>query len=201
MKNYFYLFFIICCIACNSQGRRKLPGNSPFQLEMNAKFKDASKSPLTKKDLKTFKNLDFFPIDEKYKVTAKLIKTPDAPTFNFPTTTSRVVTYKKYGIIEFTIDEKQLKLDIYKNINPVSGYEDHLFLPFLDDTNGKTSYAGGRFIDVLVSDEKENGFISIDFNKAYNPYCAYSDRYSCPITPRNNYLAIEVKAGVKAYKK
>ena len=70
-----------------------------------------------------------------------------------------------------------------------------------DKTNGKTSYEGGRFIDVLTTDESKAGTIVIDFNKAYNPYCAYSDRYSCPITPRDNYLDIEVEAGVMAYKK
>ena len=75
-----------------------------------------------------------------------------------------------------------------------------MFLPFLDETNGKTSYGGGRFIDVLTTDEETDGTITIDFNKAYNPYCAYSDRYSCPITPRNNFIAIEINAGVMTYK-
>ena len=74
-------------------------------------------------------------------------------------------------------------------------------MPFLDNTNGKTSYEGGRFIDVLITDEKNDGTIILDFNRAYNPYCAYSNRYSCPITPRDNYLNTEIKAGVMAYKK
>lgn len=201
MKNTFIIFFSLVMIACVSQNKRKLAGESDFQREQNTKFKDASTSPLTKKGLRKFKGLDFFPINNKYKVLAKLTKTPDAPTFDFPTTTDRIARYKKYGIVSFTIDGKKLKLDIYKSDivhNPI--YKDHLFLPFLDKTNAKTSYSGGRFVDVLTTDEKD-GFIEIDFNKAYNPYCAYSDRYSCPITPRNNYLDIEIKAGVMAYKK
>ena len=78
------------------------------------------------------------------------------------------------------------------------GYEDYLFLPFLDDTNGEESYGGGRYIDCRIP---EGDTIEIDFNKAYNPYCAYNENYSCPIVPRENYLAIEVKAGVKVFKK
>jgi len=187
-------------MSCNAQKKRGLAGKSVFQKEMNSDFKDASKSPLTKKGLKKFKELDFFPIDEKYKVEAKLTKTPDAPFFNFPTTTNRVVVYKKYGEVDFIIEGKKLKLDIYKSKLASREYRNHLFLPFLDKTNSKTSYGGGRFVDVLTTDEQEGGVIVIDFNKAYNPYCAYSDRYSCPITPRNNFLDIAIEAGVMAYK-
>ncbi len=201
MKNIFPLVLCWFLISCNAQEKRALQGESEFQLEMNATFKDASTSPLTKKGLKSFKGLDFFPINNKYKVKATLKRTPDAPEFKFPTTTSRVAVYKKYGEILFTIDNKKLKLDIYKakEANPL--YKNHLFLPFLDTTNGKTSYAGGRFIDVLTTDEQPDGSILIDFNKAYNPYCAYSDRYSCPITPRNNFLDLAIEAGVMAYNK
>ena len=78
------------------------------------------------------------------------------------------------------------------------GYEDYLFLPFLDNTNGVTSYGGGRYIELRIS---KGDSIEIDFNSAYNPYCAYNEKYSCPIVPRENYLDIEVKAGVKAFKK
>lgn len=202
MKTYITLFFFIIIItSCNSQGKKQLTGKSEFQKEMNAKFKDASTSPLTKKGLRKFKGLDFYPIDTTLKVVAKLTKTPDAKTFNFPTTTSRVAKYKKYGIINFVIKDKDYQLDIYKDPKPNLKYKNNLFLPFLDKTNGKTSYGGGRFIDVLTTDEQENGTIIIDFNKAYNPYCAYSDRYSCPITPRNNFLDIEINAGVMKYKK
>ena len=187
--------------SCNSQRRQSTLGKSQFQIEMNAKFKDASTSPLTKKGLRAFKGLDFFPIDNKYKVKATLTKTPDAPIFKFPTTTSRIARYKKYGVVSFTIDQTIFELDIYQNEIPSDQYNDYLFLPFLDDTNGKTSYSGGRFIEILTTDEHNDGTITIDFNKAYNPYCAYSDRYSCPITPRKNKLNIAIEAGVMAYKK
>jgi len=201
MKKTIILLLISSLLACNSQGKKKPLGKSDFQREMNAKFKDASTSPLTKKGLKEFKGLDFYPIQEKFKVSAKLTKTPKGKIFNFPTTTSRIAKYKQYGIVNFTIDGKEFTLDIYKDPTPKSAYTNHLFLPFFDETSGKTSYAGGRFIDVLTTDEQKDGTIGIDFNKAYNPYCAYSDRYSCPITPRDNFIAIAIEAGVMAYKK
>ncbi|WP_428742010.1 DUF1684 domain-containing protein [Tenacibaculum sp.] len=201
MQKILLLAFAIMFLSCNSQGKRSVQGKSDFQKKMNAEFKDASTSPLTKKGLKNFKGLEFFPIDNKYNVKAKLTRTPDAPTFNFPTTTDRVVVYQKYGVVSFAIDGEDYELAIYQNENPKPEYQDYLFLPFLDNTNGKTSYKGGRFIDVLTTDVASDGTLMIDFNKAYNPYCAYSDRYSCPITPRDNYLDTEIKAGVMAYKK
>ncbi len=201
MRKILVVVFVITLLSCKGQEKRKSFGDSDFQKEMNSKFKDASKSPLTKKGLKKFKGLNFFKLNDKYKVHAKIVKTPDAPTFNFPTTTERVAVYKKYGVVSFSIDEQEFELAIYQDENPQPKYKNHLFLPFLDNTNGKTSYEGGRFIDILTTDESGSGTIVIDFNKAYNPYCAYSDRYSCPITPRNNYLDIEIKAGVMAYKK
>ncbi|WP_348714402.1 DUF1684 domain-containing protein [Tenacibaculum sp. 190130A14a] len=200
MKKVAILFLLVFGLACNSAQKRKPKGETDFQKEMNAKFKDATTSPLTKKGLRKFKGLDFFPVNTKFKVKAKLVKTPDSPILNFPTTTERIVMYKKYGTVSFIIDGVTYELAIYKDEFPEKGYENHLFLPFLDKTNGETSYAGGRFIDVLTTDEKE-GVLEIDFNHAYNPYCAYSDRYSCPITPRDNYLDIEIEAGVMAYKK
>lgn len=188
-------------LSCNAQGKKVLKGKSEFQKEMNADFKDVTKSPLTKKGLKEFKGLDFYEIASKFKVKAKLVKTPDAPYFNFPTTTKRVVVYRKYGEVFFVINGKELKLDIYKSKIASKEYENHLFLPFLDQTSGKSSYGGGRFVDVLTTDEQVDGEIFIDFNEAYNPYCAYNQKYSCPITPRSNYIDVAIVAGVKAYDK
>lgn len=201
MKKTVILLLVVGFLSCKTERKRTVSGESDFQIEMNTKFKDASKSPLTKKGLKEFKGLDFFPIDEKYTVNAKIALLPDAPVFNFPTTTDRVVLYRKYGILSFSIEGKDFELAIYQDVNPDPEYINHLFLPFLDNTNGKTSYEGGRYIDVYTTDIQPNGTVTIDFNKAYNPYCAYSDRYSCPIPPQENSLDTEIKAGVMAYKK
>lgn len=167
---------------------------------MNEFFKDASISPLKEKDLKNFKELDFFDFDSSYVVKAKLIRTPDEKSFKMKTTTDRLPEYVKYGDVSFELFGKSYSLNIYRNLDIVNkeGYEDYLFLPFLDDTNGFESYGGGRYIELDVTEEDN---LVIDFNSAYNPYCTYNEKYSCPIVPRENYLPIEINAGVKAFVK
>lgn len=183
-----------------AQEKQVTLGETVWQQEMNAKFKDASQSPLKKKDLKTFKTLDFFKFDSTYVITAKLIRTPDEKPFKMKTTTNRLPEYLKYGVVEFDLKGETHQLNIYQNLGLLDNeeYKDYLFLPFLDDTNGDTSYGGGRYVEASIPEGEE---IVINFNQAYNPYCAYSERYSCPIVPRVNYLPVEVKAGVKAFKK
>jgi hypothetical protein len=102
--------------------------------------------------------------------------------------------------LTFQIKGKSYQLNVYQGQDLIKkeGYEDYLFLPFLDDTNGEGSYGGGRYIDLRIP---KGDTIVIDFNSAYNPYCAYNEKYSCPIVPRDNYIETEVKAGVKAFKK
>lgn len=195
------LLFPVFFTSCSSQDKKQVAGKTAFQIKMNRKFKDASTTPLTKRALKKFKGLNFFPVDEKYKVVGKFVRTSNEPPKSFPTTTERIAVYRKYGELYFTIDNNSLKLNVYKDEFPIRGFEQHLFLPFLDKTNGTYSYRGGRFVDIQTSDIAIDGSITIDFNNAYNPYCAYNENYSCPIIPRENYLDIEIKAGVMIYKK
>ena len=202
-KNIAFFFLLLLIISCNSQDKRPLVGETAYQQQLNASFKDASKSPLKKKDLKSFKGLDFFPVDSSFIVTAKLTKTENAPTFQMATTTERKPLYKEYGVLNFMLKGKNLKLTIYQSQGDLKDekYKDYLFLPFTDDTSGEESYGGGRYMDVMTTDEKRDGTIILNFNNTYNPYCAYNDKYSCPLTPRKNHLDIEVKAGIKAFKK
>jgi uncharacterized protein (DUF1684 family) len=119
------------------------------------------------------------------------------------TTTYRKPLYIKYGTITYTLDRIEQSLSIYQNKDLVKNplYIDYLFLPFTDKTSGNDSYGGGRYLDILTTDEKSDGTIVLDFNKSYNPYCAYSDKFSCPLTPKENTLSIKILAGVRAYKK
>ena len=203
MKKFIVVFSLTLMISCNSQGKRALIGKTTYQQELNANYKDATKSPLKKKDLKKFKGLDFFPIDSTFIVTAKLIKTTNAPTFEMATTTDRKPLYKEYGKLSFTLEGKNCELTIYQSQDDLRDekYKDNLFLPFTDDTSGNESYGGGRYMDVLTTDENADGTITLNFNNTYNPYCAYNDKYSCPLTPRKNHLNIEIKAGIKVFKK
>ena len=203
MKKFIFLFFLALIISCNSQDKRPVIGETEYQQELNASYKDASKSPLKKKDLKQFKGLDFFPIDSTFIVNAKLTKTENAPIFEMATTTDRKPLYKEYGILEFNIKGTNCTLTIYQSQAEAEDekYKNYLFLPFTDDTSGEDSYGGGRYMDVFTTDEKPNGTIELNFNNTYNPYCAYNEKYSCPLTPRKNHLDIEIKAGVKVFKK
>lgn len=193
------LILFISTLSC-AQDKQPLLGDTPYQKEQNAKFKEALKSPLTEKDRKTFRALEFFMFDSTYVVTADFKRTPNQTPFEMPTTTDRKPMYVKYGELSFVLNGKDCKLNIYQNIELVKreGYEDHLFLPFIDETNGEESYGGGRYLD---TSKPEADTMVLNFNEAYNPYCAYSPRYSCPVVPLENSLDVRIEAGVKAYKK
>ncbi len=169
-----------------------------FQSKLNKEFASSEKSPLTEEDLKSFKSLDFFPVDSNFRVTAQLKFHKDSKSFKMKTTTDRLPVYKLYATATINIKGVAYDLEIYQNqkLLLTDDFEDYLFLPFTDKTNAVTSYGGGRYIDLNIP---EGDTIIIDFNKAYNPYCAYNGKYSCPIPPKVNHLDIEVNAGVKAY--
>ncbi len=189
------LFFTSC-----QQKKRPLLGDTQFQKELNAFYKDASTSPLKKKDRKNFEGLDFFKFDSAYIVTANFKRTPNEVPFEMKTTTYRRPMYVKYGEVAFKLKGETFTLDVFENLDykEQEDYEPFLFLPFLDETNGLESYGGGRYIDTEMPNGKT---LTIDFNEAYNPYCAYNDKYSCPIVPRQNYLKTRVEAGVKGFEK
>lgn len=169
-----------------------------FQQTLNKEYGDKEESPLTEEDFKTFKGLDFYPIDEKYIVKATFIHTPEEKIFKMKTTGTRTPEYVKYGQLIFSLDGQEFKLNLYQNIDLIKkeGFADYLFLPFSDLTCGKESYIGGRYIDMRIP---KSDMVSIDFNKAYNPYCAYNHKYSCPIVPLENDLQIAILAGVKKF--
>lgn len=203
MKKIFLFCFCALIMSCNSQSKKPIVGETEYQKKENARFKDASTSPLKKKDLKKFKGLEFFPVDSSYVVTAKLARIKDAPAFEMKTTTDRRPMYKEYAKLHFSLQGKECELTLYQSIENMNGgiYKDYLFLPFTDDTSGIESYGGGRYMNVFLSKISADDTVVLNFNNTYNPYCAYNDKYSCPITPRKNHLDLEVKAGVKAFKK
>jgi len=191
--------FVIACKP--SQDLVKTDKSSPeqeivaFQEHLTEEFKNPETSPLREK-AKSFKKHEFFPIDLDYRVEAMFEPTPDAKSFTMPTTGPRKPTYKKFGILKFQLKEKTYTLAVYRNLAFINHplYKNSLFLPFNDLTNGVESYGGGRYIDMKIP---TSNIVIIDFNKCYNPYCAYSDGWSCPIPPVENNLELEVRAGIK----
>ena len=162
-------------------------------------FRDKEKSPLVQSDRKKFKGLQYYPIDLKYRVPAKFVRTENTALFRMKTTTDRLPEYVKYGEVHFKIDDQELKLEVYQSpdIMRMEGYQDYLFIPFTDATNGKETYEVGRYIEFKIP-QSEN--VIVDFNKCYNPYCSYGGKYSCPIPPEPNQLQIAIPAGEKKFK-
>lgn len=169
-----------------------------FQQELNAEYKDPETSPLPDRFRNDFESLDFFEPDTTYVITAEFIRTPEALPFSMPTTTERVSTEVLYGLAKFTLNGEEQLLEIYQSPDLITQekYRDHLFLPFSDATNGKETYGGGRYLDLKIPDGNR---IVLDFNKAYNPYCAYNKKYSCPLVPSVNKVKAKINAGVKAF--
>jgi uncharacterized protein len=198
MKNRFLFLCLLITFLGLSQESTTIQSSKEFQEELNREFADSTKSPLTEDDLKVFKGLDFFPIDEKFIVKAKFKRIKKTKVFKMKTSTTRTPEYKKYGELNFTIDGKAFILNVYQSIDLSKKveYKDYLFLPFSDLTNGRESYIGGRYIDMKI--QKSKVWV-IDFNKAYNPYCAYNHKYSCPIVPQENDLDVTILAGVKKF--
>ena len=199
MKNFVVLIILYTVLLSCKEQKRYIPNLTEFQKELNASFKDVTKSPLTKNDRQNFVSLDFFDFDSSYVVKAVLIPSSKDSIFNMKTNTDRMHSYNKYGKIKFKLYENYFELNVYKDNELITDQtDDELFLPFYDNTNGITTYSGGRYIDLKFS---KDSIIYIDFNKAYNPYCVYNYKFSCPIVPSENYLELDIRAGVKDFKK
>lgn len=198
MKKVILIVLIIVSNVSFCQEQFDVSTLENFQKKLNFEFADKEQSPLTNEDRTVFKTLEFFPISGKYFVIAQFTRTENEKTFEMKTTKERKPIYVKYGELAFIIDKKSFKLNLYKNIelSKKEEFKDYLFLPFSDTTNGKESYIGGRYIDMKVP---KGNTVAIDFNTAYNPYCAYNYKYSCPIVPLENVLDIDINAGVKKF--
>jgi len=166
-------------------------------------FRNKDLSPLLAEDFPNFKGLNYYAVDENYRIKAKFVKTQDEKYFLMPTSTGRAAKYIKVGIFTFKIGDKEHSLAAYqsetiqtnKKLNQL--YGNSLFIPFKDLTNSKETYGAGRYIYLNIP-EKEDALL--DFNLAFNPSCAYgSEEFSCPIPPKENFLQAEIKAGEKLF--
>ena len=189
---------IIFSFSCREEKRYQDVNLTEYQRQVNNYFKDASVSPLKPKDLKNFQGLDFFEFDSIYVVKAKIEETKESLPFKMKTTTDIPADVRKYADLFFQITDKEFELSVYENLEyeGVEGYENYLFLPFLDETNENETYGGGRYLDLFLNGTDS---IIIDFNKAYNPKCVYDENFSCPIVPRKNFLNTRIEAGVKNF--
>jgi uncharacterized protein len=155
--------------------------------------------PLKKNDLEY---LRFYEPDANYQVKAMFKKSEDVATLFFATSDGQKQEYFKHGVFTFEVKGKKVTLNVYRSLAlmRMPQYKNYLFVPFKDMTNGKETYGGGRYLDLETTDIQKDSVI-LDFNKAYNPYCAFSNGYSCPIPPKENHLTVSIDAGEKTFGK
>ncbi|MBM4341278.1 MAG: DUF1684 domain-containing protein [Deltaproteobacteria bacterium] len=166
-----------------------------FREKRDLFFKEDSNSPLKESARKKFKGLLYYPIDLKYAVTGVIEKSPTDPKplyANLPTNKERDKKYVKYGRFKFKLEGKEYLLQIYR---PLGGGD--FFLPFKDKTSGSETYPEGRY---LYIEPMLGGKVLIDFNRASNPFCEYSEKFTCSFAPKENWLDIEIRVGEKRYR-
>lgn len=150
-------------------------------------------SPLDEARRFEFKGLDYFAEDSSFRFPVRLIRNSNPIHLDMVTSKGTSKSYVAYGYVEFQLSGTQ-RLTVYKPDPPIVGHEGHLFIPFKDLTNGQETYPSGRYLDIIESSTDSDWF-SLDFNLAYNPWCAYSKNYNCPYPPQANHLKVRVLAG------
>ena len=170
-----------------------------FQRQLNREFSDPAESPLSATERVAFRELPFYPVAYGYCVAARLVRDSTAVTFAMPVSLGQPHQYRKYGTLHFALDGQPRQLAVYQSLALLQkpGYADYLFVPFTDLTNGHGSYHGGRYLDLRIP-APGVAEVVLDFNRAYNPSCAYSARYACPIPPAENRLPIAIEVGVRS---
>lgn len=162
-------------------------------------FRDSTTSRFNKEERSNFKGFKYYDPNPDYRVQSLFtVDTSSAP-FGMKTSTDRVPTYRAYGYLDFSINDTVHRLTAYQNVKYMDHPEhgNYLFIPFKDLTNSVETYGAGRYIDISIPTTDS---VEIDFNRSYNPYCAYYDRWSCPLVPFENHLDVKIPAGEKKYK-
>lgn len=199
LLRFFVLIIILCNYCLSSFGQDYKARINAFRKGYENDFLTDASSPLKKDDLQF---LRFYDADSSYRITAEVQYLSGEPIFIMHTFNGASQQYVRYALLNFKLNGKEFQLTVYRSIalSAIAAYKDYIFLPFTDNTNGNTTYGGGRYIDLNTSDFK-GATMTLDFNKAYNPYCAFSGKYSCPKPPPENNLAVAVEAGEKLFAK
>jgi uncharacterized protein (DUF1684 family) len=180
--------------SSSDQERQYITDLRKFRAEKDSFLQVSPRSPIKKEDRRAFRHLNYFNVNPAFVVRATLHRNENPPPLTITTTTGENRDAINYGTLEFTLLGRKLHLSVFK-FSDRRG-EQSLFVPFTDSTSAHETYGAGRYIDL---DENETGEYILDFNRAYNPYCAYNENYSCPIPPRENRLPIAITAGEKVY--
>ncbi|MGD2058942.1 MAG: DUF1684 domain-containing protein [Anaerolineales bacterium] len=162
---------------------------SHFREQKDDFFRTSPQSPLTSEQKQDFKGLRYFPENEELRFELNVDEFEDPEQIQIQTNTGEIQTYTRYGKVEFEVEGQRGTLTVFEN-------ENGLFLPFVDSLAGDETYGAGRYLD---PHELPGGRLLLDFNLAYNPYCAYNENWSCPLTPPENRLKVPIRAGEKVF--
>jgi uncharacterized protein len=201
VRYFIFIFWLVLSSSVYSQNQMTEYSQEILAKRQNSKKEliSETRAPIQASDTSL---LDYYEPNIDWKIEAEILLTPNDTIFQMPTSSGKTKPYKRYGIAKMRHAGKSFELSIYQNQNFLNDPElkDYLFIPFLDATNGETTYEGGRYIDLRLYEIK-NGMAVIDFNLCYNPYCAYSTGYNCPVPPAENRLKIKIEAGERKFKK
>jgi uncharacterized protein (DUF1684 family) len=204
LKTKIFFLFLLLLSSCKLESQDpyvRMVEKERFSKDSIFKF-NGSETPLDPKEQRWFVRLNYFPPDSSYRVNARL-EFLDSPKFvMMPNSRGEKEEYFKLGNVKFVLKGHKCSLPFYQQLkfmkDTISPYHNTYFMPFSDETNGKETYGGGRFMDLEYEHKNE---IILDFNYAYNPYCAYNHNYTCPIPPLENHLDFRIEAGEKNYSK
>ena len=164
-----------------------------FRKQKDRFFRESEESPLLPEDKEHFHGLRYYPVDAAFRVTATLVPEPHPGVFRVQTTTGDFKEYTRLGRLEFQLaDGQTYSLTVFLPPSEEPMHGNRIFLPFRDKTSAKETYGAGRYIDL---NKRAGNEYLLDFNRAYNPFCAYSPYYSCPLPPGENNLPVEIHAG------
>ena len=202
MKKLLLLLFLTIPFLTFAQSKRALKKEiKKHRKHYKQEFLEEARSPFYNKK-KELKHMKFYKPNPFYKFEAIFALTPNAEPFDMATYSGITKPYVKYGIATIQFNGKPVEVNVYQSLRlrEMEKYKEYLFIPFKDITNGESTYGGGRYIDISMSDIKD-GKVMIDFNKCYNPWCAYSDGYNCPVPPIENHFELNILAGEKNFAK
>ncbi len=190
---------LLLCVTWACSSGPSAPDDAAYTTELNVArttkdeaFRSASDSPVPKEKRDAVLPLKYFPVDPAYAVPAVLKLSDDRPVFEMPTSTGALRRMQLVGELQFTLQGQPRSLGAF--VEEGTQQIDRLFVPFADLTTGKDTYAAGRYLDIQPTG---TGYYTIDFNRAYNPYCAYNASYECPYPPPSNRLDVAITAGEK----
>lgn len=197
------LLLALAAAACSKENRIELLRYQRKVEEQRAAkdkyFRERSTSPLIPEQIGAFTGLKYFPIDSTYKVRARLVKAVDGTPLTMQESNGSARSYIRKGKLEFELAGKPYSLMAYQESGQQRppGEREVLFIPFTDLSSGEESYGAGRYLEPEAPSDE---VVLLDFNLAYNPYCAYNNRWSCPIPPAENKLAVKILSGEKSYR-